>query len=53
MNSTMNFKNNISTTPEQSKRLLALGVKPETADMVYHHTNSKSPIFEWELFYIF
>ena len=35
MNSTMNFKNNISTTPEQSKRLLALGVKPETADMHY------------------
>ena len=35
MNSTMNFKNNISTTPEQSRRLLALGVKPETADMHY------------------
>ena len=31
----MNFKNNISTTPEQSWRLLALGVKPETADMYY------------------
>lgn len=35
MNSTMNFKNNISTTPEQSKRLLDLRVKPETADMCF------------------
>ena len=31
----MNFKNNISTTREQSERLLALGLKPETADMHY------------------
>lgn len=31
----MNFKNNIATTREQSERLLALGVKPETADMHY------------------
>ena len=31
----MDFKNNISTTLEQSKRLLELGVKPETADMYY------------------
>ena len=45
----MNFKSQISTTRKQSQRLLALGLKPETADMVYHHTNSKSPIFEWEL----
>ena len=45
----MDFKNNISTTREQSQRLIGLGVKPETADMVYHHTNSGSPIFEWEL----
>ena len=28
----MNFKTPISTTSEQSKRLLALGLKPETAD---------------------
>lgn len=28
----MNFKTPISTTREQSERLLALGVKPETAD---------------------
>lgn len=38
----MNFKNNISTTREQSRRLLALGVKPETADM--HYTSI--PTFE-------
>lgn len=29
----MNFKSQIATTREQSERLLALGVKPETADM--------------------
>ena len=29
----MNFKNQISTSREQSERLLSLGVKPETADM--------------------
>lgn len=45
MNSTMNFKNNISTTPEQSRRLLALGVKPETADMHY----SSIPTFELQV----
>ena len=32
----MNFKNPISTTREQSERLLALGVKPETADLCYN-----------------
>lgn len=31
----MNFKNNIATTREQSERLLAMGMKPETADMHY------------------
>lgn len=30
----MNFKSQISTTREQSRRLLDLGVRPETADMV-------------------
>lgn len=30
----MNFKSQISTTREQSQRLLALGLNPETADMV-------------------
>lgn len=41
----MDFKNNISTTPEQSRRLLALGVKPETADMHY----SSIPTFELQV----
>ena len=45
----MDFKNNISTTLEQSKRLLSLGVKPETADMVYHFTKSKIEYLQWEL----
>lgn len=45
----MEFKSQICTTREQSERLLSLGVKPETADMVYHHTNSRVPALEWEL----
>lgn len=39
----------ICTTVEQSERLLAAGVSPETADMVYHHKNSRVPALEWEL----
>ena len=39
----MNFKIPISTTRKQSKVLLALGVKPETADMFYNlHSASAS-----------
>lgn len=45
----MKFKSHICTTREQSKRLLALGLKPGTADMVYHYTKSKVPALEWEL----
>ena len=45
----MEFKSQICTTREQSKRLLALGLKPGTADMVYHYTKSKVPALEWEL----
>lgn len=45
----MEFKSRICTTREQSERLLALGLKLETADMVYHHTNSRVPALEWEL----
>lgn len=45
----MEFKSQICTTHEQSKRLLALGLKPGTADMVYHYTKSKVPALEWEL----
>lgn len=45
----MEFKSQIATTREQSKQLLALGLKPETADMVYHYTNSRVKSMEWEL----
>lgn len=34
----MNFDSQICTTEEQSKRLLTLGLKKETADMHYYHT---------------
>lgn len=34
----MNFTSQICTTKEQSDRLLAMGLKKETADMHYYHT---------------
>lgn len=34
----MNFNSQICTTKEQSERLLALGLKKETADMCLHGT---------------
>lgn len=40
----MNFKTPISTTREQSERLLALGVKPGTADMCYNLYFEDAPI---------
>ena len=45
----MEFKSQIATTREQSETLLALGLKPETADMVYHHKESRISAWEWEL----
>lgn len=45
----MNFKSQICTTREQSERLTALGLKKETADMVWHFTNSRSLAIQWEL----
>lgn len=45
----MEFSSTISTTREQSQQLLALGLKPETADMVWHFTNSKAECNRWEL----
>lgn len=45
----MEFKSQIATTREQSKILLSMGLKPETADMVYHYTNSRVESLEWEL----
>lgn len=32
-----NFKSQICTTREQSERLIALGIKKETADMTRHY----------------
>jgi hypothetical protein len=40
----LEFKSQICTTKEQSKRLLELGLKKETADMVY--TNASLPFIE-------
>lgn len=45
----MEFNSKIATTREQSQRLIALGLKPETADMVYHYTKSRMTALEWEL----
>lgn len=40
----MNFKTPISTTREQSERLLVLGLKPETADMCYNLYFASAPL---------
>ena len=45
----LEFKSQIATTREQSEKLLALGLKPETADMVYHNKKSRIAQWEWEL----
>lgn len=45
----MEFKSQIATTREQSIKLISFGLKPETADMVYHYTKSRVKSFEWEL----
>ena len=41
---TFEFKSQICTTKEQSEKLLALGLKKETADMWYPHFASTYPI---------
>lgn len=45
----MEFNTQICTTREQSKRLLAMGLKPETADMCWHYTNSRCEALQWQL----
>lgn len=42
--SELKFKSQICTTMEQSKRLLALGLEPDTADMCY--TNASLPFIK-------
>lgn len=44
MDTKFNFKSQICTSRSQSERLLALGLKPETADMVYYISASMK---EW------
>ena len=44
METKFNFKSQICTTREQSERLLALGIKKETADMWYPHFAKTCPI---------
>ena len=43
----MEFKSQICTTKEQSERLLALGLKKETADC--HYEGRKNRYEEWEV----
>ena len=43
------FKSQICTSHSQSERLLTLGLKKETADMVYHYKNSRTETMQWEL----
>ena len=45
----LEFNSQICTTREQSQRLLDMGLKPETADMVYHFTGSSIEAIQWEL----
>ena len=45
----MEFKSQICTTREQSEKLLSLGLKKETADMVYHYQKSLIETIRWEL----
>ena len=44
METKFNFKSSVCTSKEQSERLLALGLKKETADMVY--TNASLPYYK-------
>lgn len=43
------FKSQVCTSVEQSKRLLELGLKKETADMVYHYQKFSTGTMQWEL----
>lgn len=45
----LKFVSKIATSMEQSQTLLNIGLAPETADMCYHYTNSKTPALQWEL----
>lgn len=49
MEKSLEFNSQICTTREQSERLLKLGLKKETADMVYHYQKSRIETMQWEL----
>lgn len=49
MENNLKFNSSICTSLEQSKRLLELGLKKETADMVYHYQKSRTEAMQWEL----
>ena len=51
MKTKFNFNSQICTTREQSERLLALGIKKETADMTIHIKNDDGWYVTAELFY--
>ena len=54
MENNLKFNSAICTSREQSERLLALGIKKETADMTIHIKNddgwyvTAEPFYEWE-----
>ena len=39
----------ICTSIEQSRKLIDAGIDPHTADMHYHHSNTRIKALEWEL----
>jgi hypothetical protein len=49
METKFNFKSQICTSREQSERLLALGLKKETADMCYRYVNTVKGEKKYEL----
>lgn len=50
METDFNFKSSVCTSREQSERLLALGLKKETADMVYSYVREEhEDNYYWEL----
>ena len=49
METKFNFKSQICTTREQSERLLSLGLKKETADMVYTYEREEHGDYYWNL----
>ncbi len=49
METKFNFKSQICTTREQSERLIALGLKKETADMVWRYSHAMKGIPQYDL----